>query len=57
MPFDDETVEPVRLNVADIQMGRELFDASPDGKAERQRIEALLDELPRGTLTVRFDDA
>jgi hypothetical protein len=34
------------FNLADIQMAMEMFDASPDGAAERERVQALIDSLP-----------
>jgi len=45
-------VASFQLPVADILMAREMFDASPDGQAERARVEALISSLPDGRLEV-----
>jgi hypothetical protein len=34
-------------------MAMEMFDASPDGAAERRRIEQLVGDLPAATLEIR----
>ena len=45
--------ERFRLNLADIQMGMELYNASPDGRAEQQRIRDTIAALPAAEITIR----
>jgi len=40
------------LPLADIYMAMDMFDASPDGARERDRIERLIAELPDGQVTI-----
>jgi hypothetical protein len=40
----------IKLNLADIQMGMELYNASPDGQRERERIDAIIAALPTRTV-------
>lgn len=41
-----------RINQADMQMAVEMFNASPDGQAERDRVQALLESLPKAEVTI-----
>lgn len=39
-------------DLADIQMGGEMFAASPDGKAHAEQVRGVLDALPCGTIEI-----
>ena len=41
-----------RLDLGDAQMAHEMFMASPDGQAEQRRIQALVDALPDGRVSL-----
>jgi hypothetical protein len=43
----------IQLGGPDMWMAMEMFDASPDGAAERRRIEQLVGDLPAATLEIR----
>jgi hypothetical protein len=45
---------PFKLNLADIQMGMDLYNASPDGQAEQQRIRDTIAALPHAEFTIGY---
>lgn len=42
----------IQLGGADMWMAMEMFEASPDGAAERDRVRAWVESLPDATLTI-----
>jgi hypothetical protein len=45
-------IHPISLNMADIQMAAEMFDASPDGAKQRARFLRIVEELPDAKIEI-----
>lgn len=45
---------PLAPLIADLSMAQQMYDASPDGKADAERIEQLLGTLSAGTVELEI---